>query len=156
MLNGNLTCKDIKKLFLQYIHFEMNKKEMGRVARHLRNCPKCFNEYSKLQKRKKELRKKMDAIEKNLILQNQISEYYDSECNIETACLTTKILHYNEIYQKELLRNKKLTEFLKVFNKRLKKSKDICITKNVIRKTRRKHSILLFLQPLRLVLSKLR
>lgn len=156
MLNGNLNCKDTQKLLLQYIHFNLNRKDMGRIATHLRNCPKCFNQYSKLQKRKKELLRKMHNIEEKLRIQNQVSEHYDNECSEELNLALEIMLKRNEAYKIELLKNQKITELLKKFKEKIETDKKEYITKQAFEKIKmKKYPILLFLQPLRHVLLKL-
>lgn len=113
MLKGYLNCKDISKLLLGYIHFELNKKTMTRVAMHLRNCPVCMEKYTKIQKRKKELKQKMRKIENRLRMEMEISEYIDNEAGEDLIFNVEGMLLCDEEYKRTLIENEEIKRILK-------------------------------------------
>lgn len=122
MLKGCLKCSDINKMLLRYIHFELPKKDMSKVALHLRNCPVCMEKYATIQRRKKELKQKMANIEKDLRMQNEISSYIDNEASTNTIFIVEGMLLCDEKYRKELIENERLREILQKSKKELIKN----------------------------------
>lgn len=113
MLTGNLKCTEINKLFLRYISFDLSKNDMARVAIHLRNCPNCMDKYTKIQKRKRDLKRKMYKIEKLLRMQEEVSTFYDKEGGKDLNLIVGGMLAVDEKYKKELEDNEKLSKILK-------------------------------------------
>ena len=113
MLTGYLKCDDIGKLILSYINFDLSKKNMSRVARHLRNCPKCTEKYSSIISRQKELKKRYKEIEKKLRTENEISSYIDNEAEKESVYIIEKMLECDINYKKEFDEIKKFQTIMK-------------------------------------------
>lgn len=132
MLTGNLKCCDVSKLFLRYIHYDLNKKDIARVALHLRNCPNCMEKYIKIQKRKKELKKKMYKIEKFLRMQEEVSVYYDNEGDKDTNLIVEGMLIADEKYKTELENNERLSRILKSCKREIKNKCTEDITSKII------------------------
>lgn len=112
MLKGNLNCKDINKLLLGYIRFELPKKEMSKVALHLRNCPLCMEKYTKIQRRKKELQEKMLIIEKELRMQSELSCYIDNEASEDIVFIVEGMLLSDKKYKNEIIEYEKIRNYL--------------------------------------------
>ena len=113
MLTGYLKCDDIGKLILSYINFDLSKKNMSQVARHLRNCPKCMEKYSYIISRQKELKKRYKEIEKKLRIENEISSYIDNEAGKESVYIIEKMLECDINYKKQLDEIKKFQIIMK-------------------------------------------
>ncbi len=149
MLKGNLKCNQINKMLLGYIHFELTKTEMERVALHLRNCPNCMKRYIKIQKRKKELKRKMYEIEKTLRMEKEISTYIDNEGTDDLIFITEGMLLCDEKYRKELVENENLRRVLQACKKEFERKQKGEISEKIIQnlKEKRKNSARNFIQP---------
>ncbi len=102
MLKGYLNCIECKNLLLRYINFELPRNEMNRIAIHLRNCPNCTEEYSKILLRKKNLKAKMKIIEKQLRMQLMVSSYIDDELTEISKQSVENMIFTDEKYKIEL------------------------------------------------------
>lgn len=137
MLKGYYKCSEINKMLLRYIHFDLSKNDMTRVARHLRNCPKCMEKYSRIQNRKKELKEKMYKIEKNLRMQSEISSYIDNESDERQKFITEGMLLVDENYKRELFANEEISRLLKQCSRELKRKRIPLITEEIIEKMKK-------------------
>lgn len=160
MLKGYLKCSDINKMLLGYIHFELSKKDMSKVAVHLRNCPNCMEKYTRIQRRKKELKQKMLEIEKTLRMQNEISSYIDNEASEDLIFILEGMLLASEEYKKELIQSEELRRLMLESRKKLAEGikaketiKIIAKIKNRKRKSLKNGFIQLF-EPLHRVFAK--
>ncbi len=162
MLKGYLKCTETDKLILPYINFELSKKNMSRVAIHLRNCPNCMEKYSKIQRRKKELKGKMYEIEKTLRMENEISSYMDNEAGDEIIFIVEGMILCDSEYKKELLENEKLRQYMQSAKEFIKNETKTTISSEIIAKIRKKEiekiklikRITRFFQPIRHVFAK--
>ncbi len=162
MLKGYLKCTETDKLILPYINFELSKKNMSRVAIHLRNCPNCMEKYSKIQRRKKELKGKMYEIEKTLRMENEISSYIDNEAGDEIIFIVEGMILCDSEYKKELLENEKLRQYMQSAKEFIKNETKTTISSEIIAKIRKKEikkiklikRITRFFQPIRHVFAK--
>lgn len=158
MLKGCLKCSDINKMLLSYIHFELSKREMSRVAIHLRNCPICMEKYTKIQKRKKELRQKMHNIEKNLRMQMEISSYIDNEASEDTVFIVEGMLVSDENYKRELIKNEELRRIMlesrKLFMENIKPERTIKILARIKKRKELKIKFTRLFEPLRHAIAK--
>ncbi len=136
MLKGCLKCSEINKLLLSYIHFELNKKMMTRVAIHLRNCPNCMEKYTKIQKRKKDLKLKMREIEKQLRMEREISQYLDNEATDDLIFNVEGMVLCDENYKKALIEGEEIKRILKNSYNKISELKNPKIAKKIIAKIR--------------------
>ena len=150
MLTGNLDCKNLKKLMLNYINFELSKKDMERVSQHLRNCPSCMEKYSKMQKRKRELKSKFKAIEKTIHMENQISSYIDFELCEEERFLLEGTILINKEYKETLMSYEEINRILNRAKREVARHYTCTLTEKILNKIKEKRAIkpLLFFQPL--------
>lgn len=58
MLKGYLNCKDISKLLLGYIHFELNKKNHDARCHAFKKLPRVHGKIHKNSKKKKRIKAK--------------------------------------------------------------------------------------------------
>ncbi len=136
MLKGYIKCNDIDKLLLSYIHFELTKKEQAKVALHLRNCPVCMEKYTKIQKRKRELKFRMREIEKEIRMQNELSSYMDNEANEDVIFIVEGMLLCDEKYKKELFLYEKLRRYLTASKKIVQQNAPIVYARKITAKIR--------------------
>ena len=112
MLKGNLECSEIKKYLIEYINFELNRKEAERISLHIRNCPKCMEIYTALYERKRKLKEQFGDIEKKIVMKDKISAYIDNEAQEKEKHIIEQLIMTDKSYKKEFLLNKKMSEYL--------------------------------------------
>lgn len=158
MLKGYLKCSDISKMLLSYIHFELSKREMSKVAIHLRNCPQCMEKYTKIQRRKKELKQKMRDIEKSLRMQMEISSYIDNEASEDTIFIVEGMLVSDKNYKTELIKNEELRRIMlesrKLFMENIRPKETIKILAKLKKKKESKIKFIRLFEPLRHAFAK--
>lgn len=138
MLKGYLDCTEINKLLISYINFNLNKKDMAKIATHLRNCPKCMEKYSTHIKRKKELNEKMHKIQKALRMQMEISSYLDKEASDNISKIVEIMIESDNKYKKELMAYASIGQNLKQIKSELRNNSKPKETYKIIAKLKNK------------------
>ncbi len=145
ILKGFIDCKDMGKLILEYINYELSRNVMRKVAMHLRNCPNCMKKYNEISKRKDELKKILPDIEKRLRMERELSCYADKEAGESTIFIVETMLLCDIEYKKELIKNEKLSKIIKkaktALNKQIKADKTEKIIQDIKNKNRKKRRI---------------
>ena len=132
MLTGYLKCESVHEMIGKYINLELKRKDMYKVAKHLRNCPKCKIMYSKMQKRKKNLQTKLIRSEKIIKRQDEVSAYMDNEMTQGEKFYIEDKLITRKKYQKELKENEEVSKILNLCFRETKRNAKTLITSEII------------------------
>ena len=101
-----------------------------------RNCPNCMEKYTKIQKRKKDLKLKMRVIEKQLRMEREISQYLDNEATDDLIFNVEGMVLCDENYKKALIEGEEIKRILKNSYNKISELKNPKIAKKIIAKIR--------------------